>query len=176
MREDAVIDDLCRILRAGVNVVSTSYATLVEPSLLPDVAATLNAAAREGGASVRFAGIHPGFALDLLPAVSASLCTSIRAVTPYEIWNVSAYVDPIICTPTSRSGPATRTNPAVALHRNRIHGVPRHPPVQRRSPRQWCGGSSTTATHILRTDASSRRAEFSITTVESEAPQRSLVR
>src|ERR1700742_3295085 len=96
LREDEVIADLCRILRSGVNVVSTSFAALVEPSLLPDVAAELAKACADGQSSVHFTGIHPGFALDFLPAVTASLSASVTGIALFEMWNVSAYDDAFI--------------------------------------------------------------------------------
>jgi 4-hydroxy-tetrahydrodipicolinate reductase len=96
LREDEVIADLCRILRSGVNVVSTSFAALVEPSALPDVAAELAAACADGQSSVHFTGIHPGFALDFLPAVTASLSASVTGIALFEMWNVSAYDDAFI--------------------------------------------------------------------------------
>jgi 4-hydroxy-tetrahydrodipicolinate reductase len=95
-REEEVIADLCRILRAGVNVVSTSFAAMVEPSMLPDERAQLEAACKEGQASIHFVGIHPGFALDLLPALTATLVPNVQSAQLYEMWNVAAYDDPFI--------------------------------------------------------------------------------
>jgi 4-hydroxy-tetrahydrodipicolinate reductase len=96
LREEAVVEDLCRILRSGVNVVSTSYATLVEPSLLPAVAAELEAACAEGRSSLHVCGINPGFTLDFLPGVVSTLTTPVAAVELFEMFNVTAYNDPFI--------------------------------------------------------------------------------
>lgn len=95
-REEQVTEDLCRILRTGTNVVSTSYASMVEPSLLPGITAVLDAACHDGKASIHFVGIHPGFALDLLPAITATLVPNLLGVRLFEMWNVSAYDDPFI--------------------------------------------------------------------------------
>ncbi|MGH3758496.1 hypothetical protein [Actinophytocola sp.] len=69
------LDDLARILRAGVNVVSSSPVFLRYPTgVVPEgVIEPIRRAATEGGASLWVNGIDPGFANDWLPLVLADL-------------------------------------------------------------------------------------------------------
>ena len=68
-RDAGAIADYERILAAGVNVVTTTSTTLINPrAYVPAHRARLEAAAREGGASIYASGIEPGFLLRLRPA------------------------------------------------------------------------------------------------------------
>src|SRR5262249_24126285 len=63
LRPAEATDDLCRILEAGKNVVSTSLVPLVyPPAANPYVVERLAAACRPGGLSCFTSGVHPGFA------------------------------------------------------------------------------------------------------------------
>lgn len=83
------VDELSRILRAGVNVV-TSAEFLTGHSLPPGAREALEAAAVEGGASLFGSGMNPGFA-QLLGAVATGLCQEVRKITMHESVDVSAY-------------------------------------------------------------------------------------
>ena len=62
LRPDEVIDDLCRMLAAGKNVVNTSYVPLLYPKAAGvGVYDQLQAACLEGGTSFYTSGIDPGF-------------------------------------------------------------------------------------------------------------------
>ena len=63
------IDDLCRFLRAGINVVSSGPVFLQYPDgVMPDeMIAPIRDAANVGGATLFVNGIDPGFANDALP-------------------------------------------------------------------------------------------------------------
>jgi hypothetical protein len=80
----ADLDDLCRLLAAGINVVTP--VGFVYPT--PRTAAAfepLRAACAEGGSSFHGTGIHPGFSGDLLPLVFARLFTRIDQVQVREV-------------------------------------------------------------------------------------------
>jgi len=80
----ADVDEMCRILRAGKNLVTP--AGFIYPFALGgDVVERLEAACQDGGVSVYGSGIHPGFAGDLLPITLARLCTWIDHVTVQEV-------------------------------------------------------------------------------------------
>lgn len=71
LRMGEALDDVCRILRSGKNVVSSSIVPLVHPAQLgPDVQRRLEDACRDGNASFWTSGINRGFANDLLPLVT----------------------------------------------------------------------------------------------------------
>ncbi|HWM03128.1 MAG TPA: diacylglycerol kinase [Actinophytocola sp.] len=85
--------DLERILRAGVNVVSSSPVFLQYPTgVVPDeMVEPIRRAAIEGGASLWVNGIDPGFANDWLPLVLTSLCERVDQVRCLEILDYATY-------------------------------------------------------------------------------------
>jgi 4-hydroxy-tetrahydrodipicolinate reductase len=89
------LDDVCRILRSGKNVVSSSIVPLVHPSHLgPDVEKRIADACREGNASFWTSGIDPGFANDLLPLTLSGLCERWTQIRIQEIVNYATYDQP----------------------------------------------------------------------------------
>jgi hypothetical protein len=96
MADDRITEalaDLARILRAGVNVVSSSPVFLQYPDgVLPDeLVDPIRRAAADGGASLWVNGIDPGFANDWLPLVLTSVCERIDEVRCLEILDYSTY-------------------------------------------------------------------------------------
>ncbi|MFL6158808.1 MAG: hypothetical protein ACJ72D_22185 [Marmoricola sp.] len=83
------VPELSRLLRAGVNVVTTAE-LLTGHSLGEAARAELEAAAVEGGASLFGSGMNPGFA-QLLGAVATGVCSEVRKITMHESVDVSAY-------------------------------------------------------------------------------------
>jgi 4-hydroxy-tetrahydrodipicolinate reductase len=94
-RVDAVYDDLERILRAGKNVVNTSWAGLVNPKAIPgDIHARLEAACHEGESSFYTSGIEPGYCSIGIALGALSMCENVRTVRMYEISNAAALNHP----------------------------------------------------------------------------------
>jgi hypothetical protein len=92
LRPHEAVADIARILRAGVNVVSSSLVQLVHPPTADrSLVDPLEAACKEGGASVFFNGIDPGFCNDLLPLVLSGVSQRIRSVRVMEILNYATY-------------------------------------------------------------------------------------
>ncbi|GAA1856278.1 NAD(P)H-dependent amine dehydrogenase family protein [Actinomadura bangladeshensis] len=87
------IDDLCRILRAGVNVVSSSPVFLQFPDgvVPPEMSEPVREAAARGGASIFVNGIDPGFANDVLPLAVTGISERIDQVRCMEILNYATY-------------------------------------------------------------------------------------
>lgn len=89
------IDDMCRILASGKNLVTTSFVPLVyPPAALPALTGRLEAACQEGGTSLFCSGIDPGFSPDWLPLVLSSLSERIETVRAQEIFNYATYDQP----------------------------------------------------------------------------------
>jgi 4-hydroxy-tetrahydrodipicolinate reductase len=89
------VDDICRILRSGKNVVSCSVVSLVHPgSLGPDVHEKLEDACTQGSASFFTSGIDPGFANDVLPLTLSGLCERWDTIRVQEIVNYATYDQP----------------------------------------------------------------------------------
>jgi len=97
LRPFEAVDDICRILEAGKNVVSSSVVPLVHPkSFIPEQRAKLEAAAAKGKASFFTNGIDPGFANDLLPLTLTGLCQTWEEVRILEIINYATYAQPTV--------------------------------------------------------------------------------
>lgn len=95
LRPDAAIDDLCRILESGKNVVSTSVVSLVYPPAAPGPwVSRLDAACRAGSVSCFTSGIDPGWANDLLPIALTGFCERIDSVRMMEVLNYATYDQP----------------------------------------------------------------------------------
>jgi hypothetical protein len=95
LRPFEAIEDVCRILAAGKNVVSSSIVPLVHPkSFFPEVRDRLEAACRQGRSSFLTSGVDPGFANDLLPLTLSGLCERWEEVRILEIINYATYDQP----------------------------------------------------------------------------------
>jgi len=86
-RDGAAVPDYLRLLKAGINVVSTSSTSLVYPPsyFAPDWREQLEAAAAAGGASFYASGIFPGFASDQLALLMTTQSKKIRTITVSEV-------------------------------------------------------------------------------------------
>ena len=97
LRPFEAAQDICRILAAGKNVVSSSIVPLVHPkSFLPNLRDQLAEACRTGGTSFFTSGIDPGFANDLLPLTISGLCGTWQEVRVLEIINYATYDQPTV--------------------------------------------------------------------------------
>lgn len=77
------LDEVCRILASGANVVTTAF--LFHPrSLPPDQLARLEAACAEGGTSVHGTGLNPGNLSGVLPLALSGMSRSIERITLQE--------------------------------------------------------------------------------------------
>jgi hypothetical protein len=95
LRPFEAIEDVCRILAAGKNVVSSSVVPLVHPrSFFPEGRAKLEDACRAGGTSFFTSGIDPGFANDVLPLTLSGLCERWEQIRVLEIINYATYDQP----------------------------------------------------------------------------------
>ncbi|MGH9137383.1 MAG: NAD(P)H-dependent amine dehydrogenase family protein [Acidimicrobiales bacterium] len=92
------LDDLKRILRAGVNVVSSGPVFLQYPfDVVPrEMYEPVQQAALDGGASIWVNGIDPGFANDWLPLVLTGCSERIEEVRCVEILNYNTYDQPMV--------------------------------------------------------------------------------
>lgn len=86
------VDELVRILRAGVNVVATA-GFITGHSLGDDARAAIARACEEGGASIFGSGMNPGFA-NLLGLVSAGVCDRVDAISVLESVDSTGYDSP----------------------------------------------------------------------------------
>ncbi|MEJ7582842.1 MAG: hypothetical protein WKF43_01910 [Acidimicrobiales bacterium] len=98
LRPDDALDDLCRILESGLNVVSTSIVPLVHPrggdAAVQAMVDRLEQACRAGASSCLTSGIDPGFGNDLLPITLLGVCARVDSVRVQEILNYATYEQP----------------------------------------------------------------------------------
>ncbi|MFQ5666329.1 MAG: diacylglycerol kinase [Candidatus Binatia bacterium] len=95
-RPSEAVDDMCRMLASGKNVVTSSFVPLIYPwHAVPEFARQLEAACQHGQTSFYCSGIDPGFAPDALPIVLSSLAERIESVRAQEIFNYATYDQPV---------------------------------------------------------------------------------
>ena len=82
----ANVDEICRILESGKNLITPSGFTTVSNKA---DAAKLEAACKKGGVSFHGSGIHPGFSGDRLPLILSAMSRRIDKITVYEIVDMS---------------------------------------------------------------------------------------
>jgi 2,4-diaminopentanoate dehydrogenase len=83
------LDDLCRLLAAGINVVTTCGAFHHPSSMDPDVRARVEEACDLGHASVHSTGSSPGFISEAVPLVLTSIQRQLNALTIDEYADLS---------------------------------------------------------------------------------------
>jgi hypothetical protein len=94
-RAAACIDDYCRILESGSNVVSTSVPGLLHAAAFnPRATARIEAACRRGGTSLYISGIEPGFAADHLVLTFATMSNRIHSIRTQELFTYTDYPVP----------------------------------------------------------------------------------
>ena len=93
---DDVIDEMCRMLASGRNVVTSTMPVLVyPPAAPPGVLARLEQACADGGTSFFCSGIAPGFTGDALVLTCASLCARVTSLAVHERIFMGTYSDPL---------------------------------------------------------------------------------
>jgi 2,4-diaminopentanoate dehydrogenase len=97
------LDEVCRLLESGKNVVTTAF--LFRPSSMPaEHLRRLEAACARGRTSVHGTGINPGFVGDLLVLVLSGLCRRVEHVHVTERGNWTLYDSPELIFDLSRFG------------------------------------------------------------------------
>jgi hypothetical protein len=92
MNPAGALDDICLLLAAGKNVISTAVSTLIYPrSAGRTVVARLEEACAAGGTSFHGTGIEPGWAAEVLPLTMSPLFRRIDTLLVQEILDYSTY-------------------------------------------------------------------------------------
>jgi 2,4-diaminopentanoate dehydrogenase len=90
VRPGEVVDDLCRMLASGKNVVNTSFVALLHPRQA-GFHDQLQAACEEGGTSFFTSGIDPGYGNAGITIGALGLCKEVRSVRMMEIVNYATW-------------------------------------------------------------------------------------
>jgi 2,4-diaminopentanoate dehydrogenase len=95
---ESVLDDICRLLSSGKNVVSSAveHHAYFRPGLQFEGAGSnaferLNDACSAGGTSFFHVGVNPGFAMDLWPMTLSRLCRRIDRLVAIEVVDMADY-------------------------------------------------------------------------------------
>ena len=73
MPESTDLDDVCRVLESGANIVSTRADFFNPATMEPAVRERIEAACKRGGSSIHSSGSSPGFITEALPIVLTSI-------------------------------------------------------------------------------------------------------
>jgi hypothetical protein len=115
-RPDEALADLVACLRAGKDVVSTSFYPLLHPPSAPrDLLDVVEAACAEGESSVFVSGIDPGWALDILPALLSGVSAGIEEIRIQEVFNYALYDQPDVVREVIGFGGAMDQEPLMLL-------------------------------------------------------------
>lgn len=88
------LGEISRFLRAGVNVVGTSFVWMVAPEQADDwLRRPLQEACAQGNSTLYINGIDPGFSGDTLVYAALSLAARATAVTVQEVFDYGTYDD-----------------------------------------------------------------------------------
>jgi len=92
MNPMGALDEICRLLASGKNVVSTAVTAFIYPaSLGPAVVDRLEAACAEGGTSFHATGIEPGWAGEVLPLTMSGILWKVDSILVQELMDYSTY-------------------------------------------------------------------------------------
>lgn len=91
------LDDVCRLLASGKNVVSTAVTAWIYPDSAGDeVVQRLEAACQQGKTSFHGTGIQPGWAAEVLPLTMSGLFRRVDSLLVQELMDYSTYNVPFV--------------------------------------------------------------------------------
>jgi 2,4-diaminopentanoate dehydrogenase len=96
MPQSCDIDEVCRILAAGANIVTTAGVFHHPGSMDPAVRARVEAACEAGGTSIHSTGSSPGFITEAVPLVLASIQRRLDTLSIQEYADLSQRNSPAI--------------------------------------------------------------------------------
>lgn len=88
MQEGCNFDDVCRLLEAGINIVTTRGEFFNPAKMDPQTRDRVETACRRGGASIHASGSSPGFITEALPIVLTSMQRRLDCLTIDEFADV----------------------------------------------------------------------------------------
>jgi hypothetical protein len=88
----AGVDDVIPFLRDGLDVVTTTYASLILPAYAPqEIVEPVQAACIEGNSSLFATGVEPGMFSDLIPTTLLTAVDELHSIRVTEIANYGGY-------------------------------------------------------------------------------------
>src|SRR5439155_20265017 len=90
------LDDVCRLLSSGVNVVTTRGEFHHPPSMRAAKRERVEAACAEGGTSIHSTGSSPGFITEAVPLVLTSIQRRLESLTINEYADMTRRDSPVL--------------------------------------------------------------------------------
>lgn len=116
MRPNEAVADLARILRSGVNVVSTALVYLIHPPAAdPSLREPLVEACEQGQSTLFVNGIDPGFSGDVLPLAALQVADQIEEILVQELYSYATFRDPAFTGAAFGFGQPSSATPWVGL-------------------------------------------------------------
>ena len=112
------VDEVCRILESGINIVSTRMEYQNPAGLDPADRARIEEACRKGGTSIHATGSSPGFISEALPIVLTSITRRLDCLTIFEYADTSSRDSPemLFGPMMGFAGPPGEVNPHMMEH------------------------------------------------------------
>ncbi|MGE3690093.1 MAG: dihydrodipicolinate reductase [Novosphingobium sp.] len=88
MQTSTDLDQICRLLEAGINIITTMGDFHYPPRMDPAIRARVEDACARGGASIHSSGVSPGFISESLPLLLTSVSRRIDSITIDEFANL----------------------------------------------------------------------------------------
>ncbi len=86
---EVVYPQLEKVMKAGVNIVSTTEELSYPFKVHPDLAAKIDQAAKDNGVTVLGTGVNPGFLMDTWPLCMTAVCQEVKQVRVVRIQDAS---------------------------------------------------------------------------------------
>ncbi|SPM33947.1 dihydrodipicolinate reductase [Mycobacterium rhizamassiliense] len=109
MQEGFDLDDLTRLLGAGVNVITTRNEFFYGPAMDPAIRARIEAACHTGGTSIHATGSSPGFSTTTMPLTLLNPMRRLDELTIDEYADIPASVEPPMIKRMGMGAPVTGT-------------------------------------------------------------------
>lgn len=118
MPHDVNYDEVCRLLEAGINIVTTRTEFQHPASLAPAIRERVEAACERGQASLHGTGSSPGFITEAVPIVLASIQRRLDNLTIFEFADCASRNSPALLFQVMGFGAAPTKGPSEAILRH----------------------------------------------------------
>ncbi len=98
MQEGYNVDDMCRLLEAGINIVTTRSEFFYAKTMNPTIGQRVEAACRKGRSSLFATGSSPGFITEVLPLALVYMSRRLDCMTIDEYADIPASTSPEMIT------------------------------------------------------------------------------
>ncbi|MGE3690078.1 MAG: dihydrodipicolinate reductase [Novosphingobium sp.] len=115
MQEGVDYDDICRLLEAGINIVTTRAEFHFAPAMPAGIRDRIEVACRKGQSSIHATGASPGFITEAIPMVLASIQNRIDRIIIEEFVNMVDGCSPFMLFETMGYG-----KPPASFDENRL--------------------------------------------------------